>query len=184
MSERKFNRHQLGILVLLAISGQQSAFAQQTASSHQAKADEQVEKLEVKGIRSSIKESLFLKQNATSVVDVVVAEDIGKFPDENLAEALGERVIFQCACVPSCRHSFAQFIIGKVVAGFVDHVVRAGVHADLFTDQVCALKALYIVGKLKRPTRIDLEMSCFDLFCVFGASQLTQSTQGPRREHP
>lgn len=88
MSDRKFNRHQLGMLVLLAISGQQSAFAQQTASSKQASADEQVEKLEVKGIRSSIKESLFLKQNATSVVDVVVAEDIGKFPDENLAEAL------------------------------------------------------------------------------------------------
>ncbi|MEI8600270.1 TonB-dependent receptor plug domain-containing protein [Shewanella sp. PP-Sp27a-2] len=31
---------------------------------------------------------MFLKQNAVSVVDLVVADDIGKFPDENLAEAL------------------------------------------------------------------------------------------------
>ncbi|MFC3034599.1 TonB-dependent receptor [Pseudoalteromonas fenneropenaei] len=49
---------------------------------------ESIEVVEVKGIRSSIKESLFLKQNATAVVDLVVADDIGKFPDENLAEAL------------------------------------------------------------------------------------------------
>lgn len=89
MSDRKFKRHQLGMLLLLAMTGQQTAYAAQTISaSDKAKAEEQVEKMEVKGIRSSIKESLFLKQNATSVVDVVVAEDIGKFPDENLAEAL------------------------------------------------------------------------------------------------
>ena len=47
-----------------------------------------VERIQVTGIRSSIKESLFLKQNSVSLVDLVVADDIGKFPDENLAEAL------------------------------------------------------------------------------------------------
>lgn len=53
-----------------------------------AKNDKEVEVIQVSGIRSSIKESLFQKQNATSVVDLVVSDDIGKFPDENLAEAL------------------------------------------------------------------------------------------------
>ncbi|HJS16924.1 MAG TPA: TonB-dependent receptor [Rheinheimera sp.] len=53
-----------------------------------AKNDKDVEVIQVSGIRSSIKESLFQKQNATSVVDLVVSDDIGKFPDENLAEAL------------------------------------------------------------------------------------------------
>ncbi|MDR9768416.1 TonB-dependent receptor [Shewanella baltica] len=50
--------------------------------------DADVERIQVTGIRSSIKEGMFLKQNAVSVVDLVVADDIGKFPDENLAEAL------------------------------------------------------------------------------------------------
>lgn len=51
-------------------------------------AEKDVEVIKVSGIRSSIKESLFQKQNASSVIDLVVADDIGKFPDENLAEAL------------------------------------------------------------------------------------------------
>lgn len=46
------------------------------------------EVIEVRGMVSSIKESLFIKQNSIQVVDVIVAEDIGKFPDQNVAEAL------------------------------------------------------------------------------------------------
>lgn len=61
---------------------------QQASSQQTEQASEDVERIQVYGIRSSIKESMFLKQNATSVVDLVVADDIGKFPDENLAEAL------------------------------------------------------------------------------------------------
>ncbi|MFY8326903.1 TonB-dependent receptor [Pseudoalteromonas sp. ZZD1] len=49
---------------------------------------EQVEVIEVRGVRSSIKESLYLKQQAVGVMDAIVAEDIGKFPDQNIAEAL------------------------------------------------------------------------------------------------
>lgn len=47
-----------------------------------------IEKIQVRGVRSSIKESLFRKQKAIGVVDAIVAEDIGKFPDQNIAEAL------------------------------------------------------------------------------------------------
>ncbi len=50
--------------------------------------DAEVEKIEVVGIRGSINRSLTSKQIATGVVDVISAEDIGKFPDANLAEAL------------------------------------------------------------------------------------------------
>lgn len=55
---------------------------------HEVKEAEEIEVIEVRGIKNSIKESLFLKRNSVSVVDAVVADDIGKFPDENLAEAL------------------------------------------------------------------------------------------------
>ncbi|WP_337880286.1 TonB-dependent receptor [Rheinheimera sp.] len=68
---------------------QQDSTAATSAEQKKKQADDkEVEVIQVSGIRSSIKESLFQKQNATSVVDLVVSDDIGKFPDENLAEAL------------------------------------------------------------------------------------------------
>jgi iron complex outermembrane receptor protein len=91
MSQGKFRYHKLAQLVMLAVLAPQQAFAAAADSDKQKQKKaktEQVEKIQVTGIRSSIKEALFLKQNAVSVIDVVVAEDIGKFPDENLAEAL------------------------------------------------------------------------------------------------
>lgn len=50
--------------------------------------DDSVEVIKVTGIRSSLKESQEIKKLADNVVDAIVAEDIGKFPDENVAEAL------------------------------------------------------------------------------------------------
>ncbi|MGN6376409.1 MAG: TonB-dependent receptor, partial [Sphingomonas sp.] len=42
----------------------------------------------VTGIRASLQSSMNLKRNAQGVVDAISAEDIGKFPDTNLAESL------------------------------------------------------------------------------------------------
>ncbi len=42
----------------------------------------------VTGFRSSLAESLNDKRSATSAIDVIQAEDIGKFPDSNLAESM------------------------------------------------------------------------------------------------
>ena len=42
----------------------------------------------VTGIRASLRESADIKRNAQGVVDAISAEDIGKFPDTNLAESL------------------------------------------------------------------------------------------------
>ena len=42
----------------------------------------------VTGIRSSLKHSLDAKRNADAIVDGISAEDIGKFPDKNVADAL------------------------------------------------------------------------------------------------
>ncbi len=42
----------------------------------------------VTGLRASLESSMNLKRNATGFVDGIVAEDIGKFPDTNLAESL------------------------------------------------------------------------------------------------
>jgi TonB-dependent receptor len=47
-----------------------------------------VQTVVVSGIRQSMASSLNLKRNSDGIVDGIVAEDIGKFPDTNLAESL------------------------------------------------------------------------------------------------
>lgn len=42
----------------------------------------------VTGIRASLRNAISLKKEANAVVDVISAEDIGKFPDRNVAESL------------------------------------------------------------------------------------------------
>lgn len=50
--------------------------------------DPSVEVIEVMGIRSSIEKSLDRKREAPNAVDSITAEDMGKFPDQNIAESL------------------------------------------------------------------------------------------------
>ena len=57
------------------------AFAQEQAA-------DQLEEVVVTGLRGSLKASMEIKRDATGVVDAISAEDIGKFPDTNLAESL------------------------------------------------------------------------------------------------
>ncbi|MCG8274952.1 TonB-dependent receptor [Stenotrophomonas sp. NLF4-10] len=64
----------------------------QDAAGDQAGASEpqatDLDTIVVTGIRSSLQSSMNLKRDATGVVDGIVSEDIGKFPDTNLAESL------------------------------------------------------------------------------------------------
>ena len=48
----------------------------------------EVEEIVVTGIRGSLKAALDAKRDAQSHVDVIVAEDIGKMPDKNIADSL------------------------------------------------------------------------------------------------
>lgn len=54
-----------------------------------AQSDDQItEEIVVTGMRGSMRESLDRKRDADNIIDALVAEDIGKFPDQNLAESL------------------------------------------------------------------------------------------------
>jgi hypothetical protein len=48
----------------------------------------ELEEVVVTGIRGSLTSSMELKRDAQGVMDGIVAEDIGKFPDTNLAESM------------------------------------------------------------------------------------------------
>jgi TonB-dependent receptor len=72
----------------------QSAHAQSAGEPTQPQAatsDDEARTLDtvvVKGIRGSLTSSMNLKRDAQGIVDGIVAEDMGKFPDTNLAESL------------------------------------------------------------------------------------------------
>ena len=79
-------------LALLAVAAMPAtAFAQQTPASADAeKTDDatDLDKVTVTGYRYSIEKSLDQKRDANAVVEVITAEDVGKFPDKNVADAL------------------------------------------------------------------------------------------------
>jgi len=54
----------------------------------QAVAQEAIEEVVVTGIRGSLRLALDLKRETSGVMDAISSEDIGKFPDTNLAESL------------------------------------------------------------------------------------------------
>ncbi len=71
-----------GIAVALGVSAATPVVAQDADSG------EVIEEIVTVGIRGSLQRSMDIKRGSTGVVDAISAEDIGKFPDQNLAESL------------------------------------------------------------------------------------------------
>lgn len=86
------------IALVLTTAAVPSAFAQEAATTanappaqETATATDQATSLDavvVTGYRYAIEQSLDQKRNANAIVEVVTAEDVGKFPDKNVADAL------------------------------------------------------------------------------------------------
>ena len=64
----------------------QSAAAPAAAAS--AASGDDVQRVEVTGIRASLQSAINVKRNAETHIDVISAEDIGKMPDKNVADSL------------------------------------------------------------------------------------------------
>jgi len=79
------NRRQHAAIGGLSLAALPLALAQAFAQSPDAS---DLDRVVVTGIRGSLESSLNLKRDATGIVDGIIAEDIGKFPDMNLAESL------------------------------------------------------------------------------------------------
>ena len=65
-----------------------SAMAVAAAAPALAQDSNAVEQVVVTGIRASLLQSIESKRRADAIIDVVTAEDVGKFPSSNVAEAL------------------------------------------------------------------------------------------------
>ncbi len=72
----------------MALFGRDAVVHAQTSGAATSAKPGDLEEVVVYGIRASLRESLETKKNATGVLDALTAEDVGKFPDKNLAEAL------------------------------------------------------------------------------------------------
>ena len=92
-------KHQLILSALsMALAAAYGAASAQTAPAEPPAADKapeagrpdnsQLSTVVVTGFRSSLEKSMVLKQQAVGVRDSIVAEDIGKFPEANVAESL------------------------------------------------------------------------------------------------
>jgi len=75
----------LGLCAPAAMAQQAAQAPQQAASAPEPSV---LDTVVVTGIRQSMASSLNLKRDSHGVVDGIVAEDIGKFPDTNLAESM------------------------------------------------------------------------------------------------
>ncbi|TWG90988.1 TonB-dependent receptor [Luteimonas sp. J16] len=76
------------LLLALASLAAQAQDASPATPPGQAEDADTLDAVVVVGIRASLESSMNLKRDAQGVVDGIVAEDIGKFPDTNLAESL------------------------------------------------------------------------------------------------
>ncbi len=59
-----------------------------TAAAQTQPGEDNVELIQVRGIQGSLRQAAFQKQTSDVIQDSIVAEDIGKFPDQNVAESL------------------------------------------------------------------------------------------------
>ncbi|MDC0464247.1 TonB-dependent receptor [Pseudomonadales bacterium] len=80
-----FKRKLLSSSIALAIAGQAAPLMAEEGS---AMNNAQMEEVVVKGIRGSLQRSMDIKRDSMGVVDAISAEEMGKFPDANLAESL------------------------------------------------------------------------------------------------
>ena len=85
MKDITFNKTRLAVAVsmLLGAGVAPSSFAQEAEA-----ASDDVEIIQVKGIRGSLARSMDMKREGSGIVDAISAEEMGKFPDTNLAESL------------------------------------------------------------------------------------------------
>lgn len=91
MKQKIFQSRRLASHIALAASflafGAGNALAQETAG-NSAEEEATDQEIVVTGFRKSLDAALNVKKNSVSAVDAIVAEDMAKFPDQNLAESL------------------------------------------------------------------------------------------------
>jgi iron complex outermembrane receptor protein len=142
MKKHKFN-HLLGLAATMAlVSGSQTVYAQNSVDG--------VEEVIVTGFRASLQNSIATKQESSSVIEALTAEDIGKLPDTSIAESLarlpglaGERRDGRTSGI-SVRGLNENYVAttmnGREILGIGDN---RGVEYDLYPAEIISGAVVY-----------------------------------------
>jgi len=87
MNHTLFKKKQLAISLSMAM-GLSTLVPHSAAAEEKSEKASDIEVIQVSGIRGSLVKSMDIKRQSAGVVDAITSEDIGKFPDTNLAESL------------------------------------------------------------------------------------------------
>lgn len=85
LAAARFALHPLAVAGLLALAAVAAPVLAQDAAKPDA---ETLDRVEVTGTRASLQKSLSLKRNAAGVQDSISATELGRFPDNNVADSL------------------------------------------------------------------------------------------------
>lgn len=88
MNNTHFKKKQLAVSLSLAMGFSTLAPYAAVAEEQPAADTKSMEVIQVSGVRGSLVKSMDIKRQSSGVVDAITSEDIGKFPDTNLAESL------------------------------------------------------------------------------------------------
>ena len=142
MKKHTFN-HMLALAATMAmVSGSQAVYAQGS--------DDSVEEVTVTGFRASLQSSIATKQESSSVIEALTAEDIGKLPDTSIAESLarlpglaGERRDGRTSGI-SVRGFNENYVAttmnGREILGIGDN---RGVEYDLYPSEILSGAVIY-----------------------------------------
>ncbi len=89
-NKKPFTRTALARAISLLLTGTAALplYAQQAPATDKKAETSDIEVIQVRGMRGSLQQATAIKRESMGVVDAISAEDIGKFPDTNLAESL------------------------------------------------------------------------------------------------
>ncbi|NCT84673.1 MAG: TonB-dependent receptor [Comamonadaceae bacterium] len=151
------------------LTGAAAVQAQQAGSTAPAASPQSLETVVVTGIRKSLDSAVSLKRESRGLVDGIVAEDIGKFPDTNLAESMQRIAGVSIDRSPSGEGSrvtvrgvgpdFNMVLLnGRQMPTSVINNLNAGASgsrafdfANLSSDSISALE-VYKTGRAESPT--------------------------------
>ncbi|MBA3988580.1 MAG: TonB-dependent receptor [Idiomarina sp.] len=90
MKKHNFSKNPVAaaVTLVLSVSLLNVAYAQEQDTESESASTDSIEVLQVRGIRGSLARSSDFKRSSSGVVDAISAEEMGKFPDTNLAESL------------------------------------------------------------------------------------------------
>jgi len=90
MKHIKCNKTRLAVCIslLLAANTHNTVLAEENSAVSDKAATKEIEVIEVTGIKGSLMRSAAMKRSLSGVMDAISSEEMGKFPDTNLAESL------------------------------------------------------------------------------------------------